>query len=121
MIGRTVGRRLGRAGGARERVLELTGRRASLVRRSVREARALAQHARQGARGRGAGRKLAAAERLDRAAERAEKIVGADRQAAAGEPIKDRVVSLADPDARPIRKGKLGKPSSSDTYSSSPS
>src|ERR671936_856416 len=27
-----------------------------------------------------------------------------------GEPIKDRIVSLADPDARPIRKGKLGKP-----------
>jgi hypothetical protein len=28
----------------------------------------------------------------------------------AGEPIKDRIVSLSDPDARPIRKGKLGKP-----------
>ena len=28
----------------------------------------------------------------------------------AGEPIKDRLVSLADQDARPIRKGKLGKP-----------
>ena len=28
----------------------------------------------------------------------------------AGEPISDRIVSLTDPDARPIRKGKLGKP-----------
>ena len=28
----------------------------------------------------------------------------------AGEPITDRIVSLCDPDARPIRKGKLGKP-----------
>jgi transposase, IS5 family len=27
----------------------------------------------------------------------------------AGEPISDRLISLADPDARPIRKGKLGK------------
>jgi hypothetical protein len=27
-----------------------------------------------------------------------------------GEPIKDRLISLWDPDARPIRKGKLGKP-----------
>src|ERR1039458_10444920 len=25
-------------------------------------------------------------------------------------PITDRIVSLSDPDARPIRKGKLGKP-----------
>ena len=31
-------------------------------------------------------------------------------QRVAGEPIKDRIVSLSDPDARPIRKGKLGKP-----------
>ena len=28
----------------------------------------------------------------------------------AGEPIADRIVSVSDPDARPIRKGKLGKP-----------
>lgn len=28
----------------------------------------------------------------------------------AGEPIGDRIVSLSDPDAWPIRKGKLGKP-----------
>jgi hypothetical protein len=27
-----------------------------------------------------------------------------------GEPITDRIVSLSDPDAPPIRKGKLGKP-----------
>jgi IS5 family transposase len=33
-----------------------------------------------------------------------------DQQRVAGEPIKDRIVSLHDPDARPIRKGKLGKP-----------
>ena len=33
-----------------------------------------------------------------------------DQQRVAGEPIHDRLVSLSDPDARPIRKGKLGKP-----------
>jgi hypothetical protein len=32
------------------------------------------------------------------------------RQRSRGEKITDRPVSLADPDARPIRKGKLGKP-----------
>ena len=31
-------------------------------------------------------------------------------QRLAGEKITDRLVSIADPDARPIRKGKLGKP-----------
>jgi transposase, IS5 family len=28
----------------------------------------------------------------------------------AGEPITDWIISLSDSDARPIRKGKLGKP-----------
>jgi hypothetical protein len=32
------------------------------------------------------------------------------KQRVAGEAIKDRIVSLSDPDARPIRKGKLGNP-----------
>ena len=35
---------------------------------------------------------------------------GQIRRRVAGEPITDRIVSLFDPDARPIRKGKLGKP-----------
>jgi transposase, IS5 family len=106
LINRTVGRRMG---GARERVLELTGEAGELVRRSVWEARALAAQARQRARGRGAQRKLAAARRLERAAEQAETVVEQIGKRLAGEPIRDRVVSLADPDARPIGKGKLGK------------
>ena len=110
MIGRTVGRRLGRAGGAREQVLALTGQTGELVGRSIREARALAAQARQKARGRGAQRKLAAAQRLEQAADRAEKIVEQIGKRLAGERIAARVVSLADPDARPISKGKLGKP-----------
>ena len=32
------------------------------------------------------------------------------QQRSRGEKITDRLVSLSDPDARPIRKGKLGKP-----------
>ena len=43
-------------------------------------------------------------------ADRCEKIARQIRQRVAGEPITDRIVSLHDPDARPIRKGKLGKP-----------
>ena len=43
-------------------------------------------------------------------ADRCEKVARQIRQRVAGEPIKDRIVSLFDPDARPIRKGKLGKP-----------
>lgn len=110
MIGRTLGRRLGRAGTAREQVLALTGEAGALVHRSVREARVLAAQARRRARGRGAQHKLAAARRLEDVADRAEKIVDQIGKRLAGERISDRVVSLADPDARPIGKGKLGKP-----------
>ena len=109
LIGRTVGRRLGRAGGAREQVLRLTGETGELVKRSIREARQLAARARASARGRGARRKLAAAERLEREADLAQTVARQITQRVAGEKITDRVVSLADPDARPIGKGKLGK------------
>jgi IS5 family transposase len=110
MIGRTVGRRLGRVGGARAKVLDLTGQTGQLVRRSVREARALAAQARAKARGRGARAKLAAARRLEQQANLAEKVCRQIDQRLAGEKITDRLVSLADPDARAIGKGKLGKP-----------
>lgn len=109
LIGRTVGRRLGKAGGAREQVLAWTAQTGELVRRSVREARRLADQARATARGRGARRKLTAAARLDDLADRAEKVARQITQRVAGEKITDRLVSLADPDARPIGKGKLGK------------
>ena len=99
----------GRAGGAREQVLRLTGQTGQLVARSIREARRLAAQARAKARGRGAQRKLAAAERLERSADLAETVARQITQRLAGEKITDRLVSLADPDARPIGKGKLGK------------
>ena len=43
-------------------------------------------------------------------AERGEKVVEQIRKRLAGEPSTDRLVSPFDPDARPIRKGKLGRP-----------
>lgn len=107
MIGRTLSRRTGQAKGT---VLRLTGESGELVRRSVREARRLAAQARAKARGRGAQTKLAAARRLDELADRAEKVCHQIDQRLAGERITDRLVSMADPDARPIGKGKLGKP-----------
>jgi IS5 family transposase len=109
LIGRTIGRRLGRTGGARAKVLELTGQTGELVRRSIREARTLAAQTRRAARGRGAQAKLRAAERLDQTADLAERVCRQIAQRLAGEKITDRLVSLADPDARPIGKGKLGK------------
>jgi transposase, IS5 family len=78
--------------------------------RSVREARTLAAQARAAARGRGARAKLRAAQRLEELAGRCQRVVTQIQQRSRGEKISDRLVSLSDPDARPIRKGKLGKP-----------
>ena len=39
-----------------------------------------------------------------------EKSAGRSSSGVVGEPIKDWIVSLPDPDARPARKGKLGRP-----------
>ena len=106
-ITRTVRRRSGEAKGE---VLKLTAETGELLERSVKEARRLAAVARSKARGRGAAAKLKAAASLEETADRCEKVIRQVRQRVAGEPIKDRIVSLHDPDARPIRKGKLGKP-----------
>ncbi len=99
-----------RTGEAKDDVLRLTGACGKLAAASVTDARNVAGELRAAARGRGAGAKLAAAERLERSIARAEKVCEQIRKRLAGEPIRDRLVSLADPDARPIRKGKAGKP-----------
>jgi IS5 family transposase len=78
--------------------------------RSIGEARTLAAQAHASARGRGAQAKLYAARRLEELADRCQRVAAQIRQRSRGERIADRLVSLADPDARPIRKGKLGKP-----------
>lgn len=106
-VTRTIRRR---SGEAKAEVLQLTEQTGQLLERSVKEARKLAAAARGRAVGRGARAKLKAAAAMEELAERCEKIATQIRQRVNGEPIKDRIVSLADPDARPIRKGKLGKP-----------
>ncbi|HTR69969.1 MAG TPA: transposase [Mycobacteriales bacterium] len=99
-----------RTGEAKREVLELTEQTGRLLETSITEARKLAATARRRARGRGAQAKLKAARRLEELADRCEKVCSQIRQRVAGEPITDRLISLWDPDARPIRKGKLGKP-----------
>jgi transposase, IS5 family len=106
-IGRTIRRR---SGEAKAEVLELTAETGELLERSVREARRLAARARAKARGRGARAKLRAAAKLDGLADRCEQVAAQIERRVRGEPIPDRLISLSDPDARPIRRGKLGKP-----------
>ena len=106
-VTRTIRRR---SGEAKSEVLMLTERTGELLEASIAETRRLVVIARGRARGRGAKAKLKAASNLEELADRCEKVASQIKQRVAGEPIKDRLVSLADPDARPIRKGKLGKP-----------
>jgi IS5 family transposase len=106
-ISRTIRRR---SGEAKAEVLALTQQTGELLEHSVKEARRLAATARFKARGRGAQAKLRAAAKLDELADRCAKVARQIKQRVRGEKITDRLISLADPDARPIRKGKLGKP-----------
>jgi transposase, IS5 family len=106
-ISRTIRRRSGQA---KSEVLALTAQTGKLLERSVAETRRLVVIARRRARGRGAKSKLKAAAQLEALADRCEKVAEQIKQRVAGEAIRDRLVSLSDPDARPIRKGKLGKP-----------
>jgi IS5 family transposase len=108
---RTLNRTLAaRTGHSKPAVLRLTGEAGELAARSIREARRLAQRLRQRARGRGAHAKLRAAERIELLADRAGKVCEQITKRLAGEKITDRLVSMSDPDARPIRKGKLRQP-----------
>ena len=106
-ISRTIRRR---SGEAKAEVLELTEQTGALLQRTVKEAKRMAAKARAKARGRGAKAKLRAATKLEELAGRCERVAEQITQRVKGEKISDRLVSLADPDARPIRKGKLGKP-----------
>jgi len=106
-ISRTLARRTGEA---REQVIALNAEAGRLLRRSATEARRLATTARRKARGRGAGAKLRSAEVIEQLAERCERIAEQSAKRLRGEKITERIVSISDPDARPIRKGKAGKP-----------
>jgi transposase, IS5 family len=100
---------------AKEEVLVITGELAVIAMATVGEARAVAVNARRALARRGvtAGGKLAAIiSQLEQTAAAVEQIAAQTRARLAGE-IPDgatRVVSLHDLDARPIRKGRLGRP-----------
>jgi IS5 family transposase len=68
------------------------------------------QIARRRARGRGAQAKLNAVDRLEQLADRCEKVASQIRPRVVWAADQRSLVSLSDPDARPIRKGKVGKP-----------
>ena len=106
-VTRTIRRR---SGEAKAEVLKLTAQTGKLLEQSISETRRLVVIARRRARGRVAKTKLKAAAQLEELANRCEKVAVQIKHRVAGESIKDRLVSLSDPDARPIRKGKLGKP-----------
>jgi transposase, IS5 family len=107
LISKTLARRTGEA---KRQVIDLNSKAGAQIAKSAREARKLAAQARRAARGRGAQAKLRAAAQLEQLAERCEKVAEQIGRRARGLKITDRLVSIADPDARPIRKGKLGKP-----------
>jgi IS5 family transposase len=107
MISKTIGRRTGER---KQEVLRLTKEAGEQLGRSLRQARRLAVRARRSASGRGASAKLSAVKRLEEIADRAERVVIQIKRRLAGEPNPNRLISMFDPDARPIRKGKLGKP-----------
>ena len=105
-ISRTLARRTGEA---KQQVIELNSKAGAQIAKSAREARRLAGQARRAARGRGAKAKLRAATKLEALAGHCEKLAEQISRRARGLKITDRLVSISDPDARPIRKGKLGK------------
>lgn len=111
---RAVGRRLRamtrtlrrRTGDARAEVLRLTAEAGELLRRSVREARRALASVR-------AETSTAARRTIDRLeilVGQAATVIDQIAKRVRDEPIGNRLVSLADPDARPVRKGKIATP-----------
>ncbi len=102
-----------RTGGAREQVQSLTEQIAAQARMAVSQAKKLLEEATTSCKadsqapGRAA---TAAINRLQKLVVRSSKIVEQVRQRFSGQKIANRLVSLHDPDARPIRKGKLAQP-----------
>jgi len=99
-----------RTGKGKDAAVRMTAEAGDLAAASLREARRLAARLRERARGRGARAKLRAAERIELIVDRAEKVCEQITKRVAGQKITDRLVSMSDPDARPIRKGKLRQP-----------
>jgi IS5 family transposase len=100
-LGRSLKRR---SGEAKQEVLKITGECGDLLGKTVREAGRLVAHLEAGGEP-----QQAAAAALTVQLERCERVCEQIRLRLAGERISDRLVSLHDPDARPICKGKLAK------------
>jgi IS5 family transposase len=109
-LGRTLQRRTGEA---RSEVERLTNESAQLLHATLREARELLAHALRRIRTmrqqptRAQGRAVV---ELAQFVARAEQVAKQVRQRFAGQPITDRLVSIFDIHARPIRKGKAATP-----------
>jgi transposase, IS5 family len=100
-LGRTLKRRTEQA---KAETLKITAGCGELLRKSVREARRLARFLEAGS-----DAQRAAAAALVELIGRCERVLEQIELRLAGEKIPDRLVSLHDPDARPICKGKLAK------------
>lgn len=105
-----------RTGEARDEVLAITGQIADLAEEALADAERVATNARRHLRRHPElskpGRLRATIDELNTLISRAGRVVDQTRQRLAGDtpPGATRLVSLHDPDARPIRKGRLGKP-----------
>ena len=104
-----------RSDDAKEEAKAITGEMATIAVLAIADARHVALNARRGLRRKGmsaSGRAAALVAELERTAELVERVVAQTRVRLAGG-VPDgstRVVSLHDADARPIAKGRLGKP-----------
>jgi IS5 family transposase len=111
---RSIGANLRRrTDAAKDEVQAINRDMARIASRAVREARAVVRNARRALRQRSvSGRTRAAVDDLERIAERVERIAAHTRQRVDGATPDGatRLVSLHDPDARPIAKGRLGRP-----------
>lgn len=100
---------------AKAEVLVITGELADIAEASIAEALAVARNARRSLVRAGtsaSGKAAALVAEIDKTAKLLEQVVAQTRTRLAGE-VPDgskRIVSLHDPDARPIAKGRLGKP-----------
>ena len=100
---------------AKEEVLKITGELASIAEATIKDAAYVARNTRRtiALRGNAASKKaVALLAELERTSSVLEQVVAQTRTRVAGE-VPDgstRIVSLHDTDARPIRKGRLGKP-----------
>jgi IS5 family transposase len=108
-LARTLRRRSGVAMGEVDR---LTGEVAAIARRTLGEVQVVAGNARRARRRRpGDGRLGRLISELEETIAATRRLLAqTDQRLAGNRVIPDRLVSLADPDARPIRKGKPGRP-----------